>query len=108
MEKEVTELAREYFQLSAVLPITDENFLHRILAEKINVLIGSDFNQLVYLLYRADVDEQRLKTILKSNPDTNAGVIIATLVMERLQQKVLSKKQYSNKPPDNINDDERW
>ncbi len=50
----------------------------------INDCINHDFNKLVQLLYRIDVSENKLKTILQSNPTEDAAKLIATVIIERL------------------------
>ena len=67
------------------------------LAAYINQLIQTDFQKLVALLYRIDVHEERLKHLLIDHPDEDAGKIIATLIIERTQQKINFKKQFSDK-----------
>ena len=50
----------------------------------INDCINHDFNKLVQLLYRIDVAENKLKTILQSNPNEDAAKLIAAVIIERL------------------------
>lgn len=57
------------------------------LADWINLVIQSDFNRLVQWLYRVDVNEELLKKTLRENPETDAGLIIAQLAIERMRQK---------------------
>lgn len=58
-----------------------------ILAHWINEAIQSDFNRLVQWLYRVDVNEDLLKKTLRENPETDAGLIIAQIAIERMRQK---------------------
>lgn len=76
------------------------------LADHINDLIRDDFQKLVGILYRIDVSESKLKQLLKENPDTDAGIIITDLIIERQLQKIKSRKEY--KRDENISDDEKW
>ena len=76
------------------------------LGEHINQLILDDFHKLVNLLYRVDVDESKIKRILRENPGKDAGHILAALIIERQLQKILSRKQY--KPEDDISSEEKW
>ena len=69
------------------------------LAGFINGLITNDFEQLLRILYRMDIDELKLRTALHQNPDRDAGDLIAELMIERQLQKIQSKKQ-QQKPPD--------
>jgi Mg/Co/Ni transporter MgtE len=77
------------------------------LSEYVNHLIKTDFEKLVALLYRIDVHEGKLKHLLIDHPDEDAGKIIAVLIIERMQQKIKFKKQFTGKIfPDD--DEEKW
>ena len=73
------------------------NGLRSQLISFINDLINNDFNALVQLLYRVDVNEKKLKELLKQNENADAGVIIADLIISRQLQKIESKKQFSQR-----------
>ncbi len=77
------------------------------LSDHINQLIKNDFEKLVAILYRIDVDEAKLKFFLIDNPNEDAGKIIADLVIERLQQKINLRKQFSGKSLTD-DDEEKW
>lgn len=69
-----------------------------MLARHINELIQSNFNMLLALLYRVDVDETRVKTELKNaNKEETAGHIIARLIIERQNEKLKWRKKFSKK-----------
>lgn len=77
------------------------------LAEEINSLILTNFERLVQLLYRIDVSEMKLKSLLKENPNEDAGKIIAALIIERQIQKIkLRQAQASSE--DDKSDEEKW
>ena len=76
------------------------------LADHINHLVRYDFQKLVSILYRIDVSESKLKQLLKENPNTDAGIIIADLMIERQLQKIKSRQQFRR--DENISDDEKW
>jgi hypothetical protein len=63
------------------------------LAEHISWLIEHDFSKLVNLLYRVDVNEEKLKSLLHDRQDFNADLIIADLVIERQVQKLKSRQE---------------
>ena len=79
--------------------------LKKILAEHINYLINTDFDKLLRILYKVDVNEKGLKTNLQK-PNTDAGVIITEMIIERQLQKIKTKEQF--KPNDDISEDEKW
>ena len=63
----------------------------------INTLIQHDFQKLVFLLYKIDVDENKLKKILKEEVGTDSANIIARLIIEREIQKIKTRKQFRQK-----------
>lgn len=90
-------------------PVRAEEALEAALAEKVNVLIQRDFDQLLQLLYRIDINEQRLRRLLVENEGEDAGKIIARLIMERQWQKMESRRQYrQDNTTDEKDEEERW
>jgi len=78
----------------------------RHLVAAINQLIQTDFNRLVYILYRLDVSESRLNQWLQQEPGTDAGELIARLMVERQLQKIAARNQF--RTSHDIPDDEKW
>lgn len=78
----------------------------QLLYDRINELIHNDFQKLVSILYTMDVDENKLKELLKKNPETDAGIIIGQLMIERQEQKIRSRQAY--KPGRGVSDAEEW
>lgn len=76
------------------------------LAVFINELISNDFPKLVNILYRIDVDEKKLKQLLKANPGTDAGRIIAEMIIERQIRKIRSREEHKRQDLDG--DAEKW
>jgi transposase len=77
------------------------------LSQHINYLIQSDFQKLISVLYRVDVSEKKLKSLLKEHPDSDAGKIITELIIERQLQKIKSRQQF-NQGDKNINEEDVW
>lgn len=88
-----------------MLPQTSAELFREQLAAYINVLIERDFEQLVNLLYRLDISENKLRSLLSFAAD--AGVLIADLIIERQLQKIKSRKQFSSSAGD-IPEAEKW
>ena len=78
------------------------------LAAYINSLINTDFNKLVSLLYRIDINEAKLRQLLDNNRESNAGAIITDLIIERQLQKIRSREHFRRTGENSINDDEKW
>ena len=94
------------FEITLAEKISAEE-IRRRLAEDINHLIIHDFNKLVSLLYRVDVNEAKLKHLLKENPGSDAGNIIADLIIERQLQKIKSRQQFRQRDK-TIDDEDNW
>lgn len=62
----------------------------------INDCINHDFNKLVQLLYRIDVSEQKLKTILQSHPNEDAAKLIAAVIIERLAATKAARASFAS------------
>ena len=77
------------------------------LAEYINHLIKKDFDKLITYLYRIDVSEEKLKTLLQQQPDEDAGNIIASLIIDRQLQKIETRKKFSQQSKD-FDEEEKW
>jgi len=78
-----------------------------MLIDAVNRLLLHDFDRLVAILYRVDVDELKLKQLLKERADEDAARIIVMLLIERQEQKIRTRQKFSN-PPEDPGDDERW
>jgi len=99
------ELVQKEMSLEWKAGLSREELTDR-LAQHINELINQDFQRLVHLLYRVDVNESRLRVLLRENAGADAGRIIANLIIDRQLQKIKTREQYKNK--DQSTDAERW
>jgi len=81
--------------------------LQQKLAVQINDLIQTDFEKLVQILYRMDIDEAKLKTLLRKYPGTDAGEMIAQLMIERQLQKIKSRQEFRQRDND-FDEQEKW
>jgi len=84
---------------------TSSEEAEKILAGHINNLILHDFSRLVAVLYRVDVSEKKLKDLLRLHSETDAGLIIARMIIERQGQKIESRKNFKT---DDSADEEKW
>jgi N-acetylglucosamine kinase-like BadF-type ATPase len=81
--------------------------LQEKLSAHINRLIQHNFEQLVNLLYRIDVSEPKIKSLLQMQPGINAGDIIANLIIERQLQKIKSRQQFKTNN-EGFTEEEKW
>jgi hypothetical protein len=64
----------------------------------INELIKNDFSKLVQILYRIDVSEAKLKNILNSHPNEDAGKLIAQVILDRLEATKKARASFNTNP----------
>ncbi|MFN0082225.1 MAG: hypothetical protein ACKVOM_06865 [Ferruginibacter sp.] len=102
MENDIVQVVNQSFSIES----TESNFVN-FLTEKINYLIVHDFNKLIYILYRADINETKLNKLLAENKKEDAGKIIAALFIQRQLEKIKSREENRSKNVD-INEEERW
>jgi len=102
MKNEIVQVVNDSFSLKS----NESNFVD-FLTEKINFLIVNDFNKLIYILYRADINEQKLNKLLAENKKEDVGKIIAALFIQRQLEKIKSREENSSINMD-IDEKEKW
>lgn len=96
MEKELVRLINNQLDTDFEDSISPDE-LQQKLWGFINDLIQHDFQKLVLILYKVDVDENKLKNILKDEAGKDAADIIAVLIIEREKQKIETRKRFNSK-----------
>src|SRR5687767_8547337 len=91
--------------LASPMPRGDQEKLVSQFREHIRFLVEHDFERLVQLLYRVDIDEEKLRCLLRQQPHGDAAAIITALILERQGQKELTRKQFKT---DFADDAEKW
>lgn len=69
--------------------------MRSIVAEKVFYLMENDVEQLKYILYRLDINERKVKTVLAEAPFGEAAAGIAELILIREMEKARTRQQYS-------------
>jgi len=105
MENEIPLAALEVFDIH--LPENTASKWREALEERIGYLLQNDFDRLISLLYRLDVDEMLLKTKIKESEGLNTAGIISDLVIERQIKRMQSRDQFRRKDED-IDENEKW
>ncbi len=80
--------------------------LEDMLAQRLEILISEHFQQFVFLLYRIDVREDKIREILEKDAGEGAYHRIAGLLIARQLEKIKSRETYKQPPPED--DEERW
>lgn len=100
------DLSHALAKVEASLSAPDQEALLRELEDGINWMILHRFEALVQTLYRMDIDETRLRTLLAQPGDTDAARIIANLLVERQLQKLRTRQQFRRDT--DIPEEDRW
>jgi hypothetical protein len=58
-------------------------------------LLDNDISKMMNILYRTDVDEERLKSLLISRSQLPSAEVIADEYISRQMQKIETRKKYS-------------
>ncbi len=80
----------------------------KFIIQKINYWILNDFDHLMYILYRIDVHEDKVRKLLKEHKGENAAEIIADLIIDRQKQKIETRKMFHFDKPSDISEEELW
>jgi hypothetical protein len=104
----IKDLNRAYGWELNPTPVDAPEALEALLADKVNTLIQENFDQLLQLLYRIDISEQRLRRLLLENEGEDAGKIIARLIVQRQWEKIESRRKYRQDTDAGAEGEERW
>lgn len=95
-------------ELAIELPVNSSFAqLKEQLTQHINHLINTDFEKLIFYLYRIDVHEEKMKQLLEQQEGENAASLIAQLIIDRQLQKLKSRAEFNASATDQSNE-ERW
>lgn len=82
------------FELSEEI---SESQLREVLVKAFEYLVEDDFSKLVQILYRADVDQDKLKQLLESAENKSTGEVIADAYITRQKAKLEIWNRYSKR-----------
>jgi hypothetical protein len=72
-----------------------EDQLREVLVKAFEYLVADDFSKLLQILYRADVDQYKLKELLEHAEGASSGAVIADAYIARQKAKLETWKKYS-------------
>jgi|GEM_PF-302534 len=96
MQHTITEIA-EMCDLEikdSMLQIDSTASFKQTLTDIIAFLIDHNFEKLLWILYRIDVDEEKAKSLLSKHIPEEAPAILAELILQRQLKKEEFKKQF--------------
>jgi hypothetical protein len=84
-----------------------EEFRKHII-QRINDWINNDFEHLLFMLYRIDVHEDKVRKLMQEHKGENAAEVITDLIIERQKQKIETRKLFHFSKPADISEEESW
>lgn len=87
-------LVAKHFEVPQTI---SESQLRDVLVKTFEYLVEDDFPKLLRVLYRADVDQYKLKDLLENTEGKTTAEIIADAYIDRQKAKVETWKKYSHK-----------
>ncbi|HAP00568.1 MAG TPA: hypothetical protein DCQ93_01470 [Bacteroidetes bacterium] len=102
-ERQVSTAIAKSFEMNDISFADFESF-RRKLIENISTLIDTDFEKLLWILYRVDVSEEKARALLALNP-AQPATVLADLLIERELQKYHSRKTFRDISNDNRDSD---
>ena len=106
-EEQLIDSLKKDLQIDLATKISFQKIKEKLIAH-INHLITNNFEELIFILYRVDVNEAKLKTLLKENSDSNAANTIADLIIQRQLQKIKTREQFKTSGKNENSDEEKW
>jgi hypothetical protein len=104
-EEQLIDSLKKDLQIDLATKISFERIKEKLVVH-INHLINNDFEELLNILYRVDVSEAKLKTLLKENAESAS--VIADLIIERQLQKIKTREQFKTSGKKENSDEEKW
>ena len=89
----LTKIVSKDFELPDGL---EETQLREMLIKAFEYLIEDDFSKLLQILYRADVDQDKLKFALENTENSTSAGVIADAYIARQKAKIETWKKYSS------------
>ena len=81
----------------------NENFLEEariLLVAKIDFLLDHDFEKLLWILYRIDVNEEKARQALALQSEKRPSELLADFIIERQIEKAKTRLKYKSDPGD--------
>jgi len=76
------------------------------LVKAVEQLLHNDFPRLIQILYRLDVEEEKLKTELKKHQTGHTADLIADMIIKRQLEKQEMRKRFGGS--EHISEEDKW
>lgn len=77
------------------------------IAQRLQYLLQNNFDAAMQLLYRIDVPEKKAKAATAGKFADDAAVALAELIIERQVQKIISRRKYSTRMNNDVDEELR-
>jgi len=108
MEKTVSDIAEMSEIAINEEPINTTEQFRPVLSSMIEWLMHHNFEKLLWILYRIDVDEEKAKKLLADNLPQDTPDILADLIILRQQKKEELKKHFEETFRSDGDDELKW
>ncbi len=98
-------IAQEFKLVETADDIATEEELLQILADRMDEMLQHQVEYLFSMMYRLDIDEQKVHLALSPLAPEPANLGLARLIFERQKQRAYTKMHYK---PEKIDDDLAW
>lgn len=98
--QQTTNLVQQDFQLEELPPVLDEQELLQFLTDLVEHLLEQNLERLFWVLYRLDVDEEKVHAALSLKAKEPAAPTLARLILAREKQKAQSRLDYQQDATD--------
>ncbi|MFT4666365.1 MAG: hypothetical protein ACI8YQ_000037 [Polaribacter sp.] len=99
---QTTELiARDFGLELSDEPLTEEDLLN-LVANEVAYMLEHRIDFLMSLLYRLDVLEHKINHVLSPFCTEHANIALAKLIIDRQHKRIISKRQYKQTKPDDM------
>ena len=91
-QQALNQLLNKDFELEGTL--TEEELRNKLI-HAFSWMLDNDISKMMQILYRADVEEERLKSLLISRSHLPSAEVIADEYLNRQRRKIETRKMYS-------------
>jgi hypothetical protein len=84
--------------------VWDDEDLVTVLSDRITELLARDFETLMSIMYRLDIDELKIKAALSPHNPSDPSVSLARIIIDRQKKRMDTKKRYTQPSLDDFID----
>ncbi len=98
LNEELTELLHTDVDAGLADPEADYHQLIEIMSRRIEELLSGQFETLMSMMYRLDIDENSIRRALDPANPENPASSLARLIVDRQKRRMATKRKYRQPP----------